>query len=60
MNNVPKTIFYNFIQESLVGGYGAPPHSINYKVDFYTKSIDLNNDDSDDVSSKIRKVMEME
>ena len=41
--------FYNFIQESLVGGYGAPPHSINYKVDFYTKSIDLNNDDSDEV-----------
>ena len=41
--------FYDFIQESLVGGYGAPPHSINYKVDFYTKSIDLNNDDSDEV-----------
>ena len=41
--------FYNFIQESLVGGYGAPPHSINYKVDFYAHSIDLNNDDSDEV-----------
>ena len=41
--------FYDFIQESLVGGYGAPPHSINYQVDFYTKSIDLNNDDSDEI-----------
>lgn len=41
--------FYHFIQESLIGGYGAPPHSINYQVDFYTKTIDLNNDDSDEV-----------
>ena len=41
--------FYNFIQLNLVGGFGSLPYSINYQVDFYTKSIDLNNNDSDEV-----------
>ena len=41
--------FYNFIQESLVHGYGSSPHSLKYEVNFYVDSIDLNDDGNDEV-----------
>ena len=41
--------FYIHIQESLVNGYGSPPHSIKFNIHFAANSIDLNNDGKKEV-----------